>query len=82
MTTLIIDTTAALVGDPFSARGLHTTFQSSGTGVATIQVSNDRTNWVDLGTLTNTDGIASQASWAFYRANVSSATGSYKVYMN
>ena len=82
MTTEIINTTVPKVGNPFGAKGLHTTFQSSGTGVASIQVSNDGVGWVDLGTLTNTDGLASQASWAYYRANVSSATGAFKVTMN
>lgn len=48
-----------------------------------IQVSNDVTNlgWVTLGTITlsgtttATDGFVSEASWAYYRANVTAISG-------
>jgi len=65
------------------------TFQASGTtsagaGAATIkiQVSNDNSNWLDLGTITLTlgtaatsDGFASYAAWAYVRANVTAISG-------
>ena len=65
------------------------TFQASGTtssgsGAATIliEVSNDETNWLTLGTITltlgtssTTDGFTSDAPWAFVRARVSAISG-------
>jgi len=60
----------------------------SGTGnvssTVLIEVSNDPTNdgWVTLGTITLpstattvSDGFASQASWAYYRCNVTAISG-------
>jgi hypothetical protein len=63
------------------------TFQATGsvstsTGAATvkIQVSNNNTNWIDLGTITltlgttaTTDGFSSNATWEYVRAYI--ATG-------
>lgn len=63
------------------------TFQGTvaGTGAVSativIEVSNDGTNAITLGTITlsgttsATDGFASQASWAFTRARVSAISG-------
>lgn len=63
------------------------TFQStvSGTGAVTatvvIQVSNDGTNYLTLGTITlsgttsASDGFASDASWGYVRANVTAISG-------
>lgn len=57
---------------------------ASSTGAATIviQVSNDGTNWLTLGTISlslttseSSDGFASDAAWAFVRANVTSISG-------
>ena len=57
---------------------------SAGAGAATvkIQVSNDGTNWVDLGTITLTlsstsssDGFAAFAAWAYVRANITAISG-------
>ena len=59
-------------------------FVTASTGAATIkvQVSNDGTNWIDLGTITLTlgttvtsDGIAAHAKWALIRANVTAISG-------
>ena len=50
--------------------------------VMTVQVSNDDTNFLDLTTFTFTgvdtqsDGLAVDARWAFWRGNFVSATGS------
>lgn len=64
----------------FQAAGTVST--STGAAIVKIQVSNDGSNWIDLGTITLTlgtsatsDGIASYAAWAYVRANVSTLTG-------
>ena len=72
---------------PFDSPSM--TFQAVGTvstsiGAATvkIQVSNDGTNWIDLGTITLTlatsassDGLSAFAAWAYVRANVTAISG-------
>ena len=72
---------------PFDSASM--TFQAAGTvststGAATvkIQVSNDGSNWIDLGTITLTlatsassDGLAAFAAWANVRANVTAISG-------
>jgi len=53
------------------------------TATVTIKVSNDNTNWLTLGTITlsgtattaSSDGFASDAPWAYVRADVASFTG-------
>jgi hypothetical protein len=57
----------------------------AGTGTvsvtATIQVSNNGTNWIDAnaltlsGTTTDTDGATIDAAWAFMRVTLTSITG-------
>ena len=57
----------------------------AGTGsisvTATIQVSNDNTNWIDAdalsltGTTSTTDGATIDAAWAYLRVTLSSITG-------
>jgi len=57
----------------------------TGTGAVTatvaIQVSNDDTNWITLGTITlsgttsATDGFTSDAPWGYVRANVTAISG-------
>lgn len=89
-TQLITNATVTGAGSALNVLGTHNmTFQavgatSSGAGSATIkiQISNDGTNWLDLGTITLTlatttssDGFASYASWAFVRANVTAISG-------
>jgi hypothetical protein len=58
---------------------------ASSTGAATveIQVSQDGTNYITLGTITlslttaeSSDGFAAANSWEHYRANLTSITGS------
>lgn len=58
------------------------------TGVAAVQVSNDNSNWLALGTLTSTgsgsgsDGFASVAPWAFARVVISTLTTGVAAVMN
>lgn len=48
-----------------------------------IQVSNDNTNWIDMGTISlsgtgptaDTDGLTSNTSWKYVRANVTAISG-------
>jgi hypothetical protein len=64
----------------FQASGLTT----AGAGAATVkvQVSNDNTNWIDLGTISLTlstsessDGFVADAPWQFARGNVTAISG-------
>ncbi len=55
---------------------------STGASAIKIQVSNNNAEWVDMGTITLTlgtaataDGFVSDSSWKYYRANVSSISG-------
>ncbi len=57
---------------------------SSGSGAATVkvQVSANRADWIDLGTITLTlgttstsDGFTSSAPWPYYRGNVTAISG-------
>lgn len=85
--TAATTTGAGAAFGPFDSPNM--TFQASGavsasTGAASIkiQVSNDGTNWLDLGTITLTlgtaatsDGFAAYAAWSNVRANVDSISG-------
>lgn len=63
------------------------TFQGTVTGSGSvsatiaINVSNDKVDWITLGTITlsgtnaATDGFATEASWGYYQANVSALSG-------
>lgn len=58
------------------------TSAGAGSAVIKVQVSNDRTNWIDIGTVTltlsattSTDGFASDAAWRYVRGNVDSISG-------
>lgn len=76
-------------GSSVNSTCTYRTFQAYGTttagaGAATIkiQVSNDDSNWIDLGTITLTlattvssDGFASSAKWQHVRANVTAISG-------
>jgi hypothetical protein len=59
-------------------------FTSAGAGAVDvkIQASNDKTNWVEIGSISLvlgvavvSDGFASDAPWAFIRGNVDSISG-------
>lgn len=88
--TLLSAATATGAGTALDIVGRSTqTFQAvgqtaSGAGSATIkiQVSNNGTNWLDLGTITLTlgtsaasDGFAAYAPWAYVRANITAISG-------
>lgn len=64
----------------FQAAG--TTSSGSGSATVVIQVSDNNSDWLTLGTITLTlgttstsDGFASAATWAFVRANVTAISG-------
>jgi hypothetical protein len=87
--TLLSAATATGASEAHSPRGAKRTFQAKGTtsagaGAATIkiQVSNDNSNWLDLGVISLTlgtsatsDGFASDAPWFYVRANVTAISG-------
>lgn len=88
MRYLLKNASAVSVGDPIENSGANRTFQAvvSGTGAVNatvdIEVSNNRTDWLNMGTITlsgtsrATDGFAAAAPWAFIRARVSAISGS------
>jgi hypothetical protein len=64
----------------FQAKG--NTTASTGAATVLIQVSNDGTNYITLGTITLTlgvavtsDGFAAANSWEYYQANLSAVSG-------
>lgn len=64
----------------FQAKG--STSASTGAASIAVQVSNDGTNWLTLGTISlslstteTSDGFSSDAPWAFVRGNVLSISG-------
>ena len=87
--TIIANATGTGACNPVTLTSPEFTVQASGkvstsTGAATIkvQVSNDGTNWIDLGTITLTlgtavtsDGLAAFAKWSLMRANVTAISG-------
>lgn len=84
----IRSSTPAYIYKSFQAIGV----MSTGTGASTIkiEVSNDGTNYVTLGTIgltlttsDSSDGFACSVTWKYVRANVSALTanGSITVYM-
>lgn len=84
---LFTDRTTTGVGTTREAPGPGATVQAvvTGTGALTatvvIQVSNNSTNWLDLGTLSlsgndaATQGLALNAHWVYIRGNISALTG-------
>lgn len=87
--TILSAATATGAGSALSMNSAHFTAQASGlttagSGAATIkiQVSNNGSDWIDLGTITLTlatssssDGLAAFAAWAYVRANVTAISG-------
>ena len=87
--TLLADAIAQGAGAAFQPAEKQRTFQvngatSSGTGAATvkIEVSNNGSDWLTLGTVSLTlgttstsDGFVSDAPWGYVRANVSAISG-------
>ena len=72
----------SLNGPDFTVQASGLVSTSTGAATIKIQVSNDNTNWIDLGTITLTlgtsvtsDGLAAFAKWALVRANVTAISG-------
>lgn len=88
-TTLLNAVTVTGAGTAAQPVGTDKTFHASGTtssgsGAATVlvQVSNDNTNWLTLGTIgltlgtaATSDGFASRARWKYVRGNVTAISG-------
>ncbi len=84
---VLVTGAGAAAGGTSGGKSGRKTFQAvvSGSGTVTatvlVQVSNDGTNWLTLGTITlsgtttATDGFASEGSWMNYRGNVTALTG-------
>lgn len=89
VTTLLSAVTSTGAGTASSPDSHSRTFQATGTtsagsGAATVkvQVSNDNSNWIDLGTITlvlgtsaTSDGFSSDAAWKYVRGNVTAISG-------
>lgn len=87
--TLLNAVTSTGAGTSYPKVNIFTSFQAYGTTSAgsgsadiKIQVSNDDSNWIDLGTISltlgttaTTDGFASEAPWRYVRGNVDSISG-------
>ena len=102
MSTLMLSATAAATGSAFQIRGTNNyyanrSFQavgvmssSTGTASVVIEVSNDGTNYITLGTITlalttspSSDAFYAQTVYEFYRARTTQVTsnGTVTVYM-
>lgn len=76
------DTAAMATYNYHSFQAVGNTSASTGAATVLIQVSNDGTNYITLGTITLTlgtaatsDGFAVTVNWEYYRANVSAISG-------
>ena len=76
------DTSAMATYNYHSFQAVGNTSASTGAATVLIQVSNDGTNYITLGTITLTlgtaktsDGFAVTVNWEYYRANVSAISG-------
>lgn len=87
---IMYNQTGIRAADPFTLYPVQRTFQATvaGTGAVTatvrIQVSNDKTTWIDSttsphialsGTTTATDGFRMDAKWAYVRAFLDAISG-------
>jgi hypothetical protein len=76
------DTSAVATYVQHSFQAVGNTSAGSGAATVLIQVSNDGTNFITLGTITLTlgtsatsDGFAVANTWEYYRANLSAVSG-------
>ena len=51
----------------FIGRGYMYTYQTVGEGTATVEVSNDKTNWITLAEFTDADSAVLAHTWAYQR---------------
>ena len=58
----------------FMGRGYMYTYQTVGEGQATVEVSNDKTTWVELVTFENNDYAVVAHTWAYQRLKPTTLT--------
>ena len=58
----------------FMGRGIVYTYQTVGEGTATLEVSNDKTNWITLAEFTNADSAVLVHTWAYQRLKPTTLT--------
>ena len=58
----------------FMGRGYMYTYQSVGVGQATVEVSNDKTNWIELVAFTDQDSAVLAHTWAYQRLTPTTLT--------
>ena len=58
----------------FMGRGYIYTYQTVGEGTATVEVSNDKTNWVELAMFDDNDYAVVAHSWAYQRLTPTTLT--------
>mgnify|MGYP003436271086 FL=1 len=51
----------------FMGRGFVYTYQTVGEGTATVEVSNDKSNWITLAVFTDADSAVLAHTWAYQR---------------
>lgn len=88
--TILDAATATGAGSVYGLLGIWSTFHAVANGTSgafsatvDIEVSNDGTNWITMGTITlsgtattaDDDGFASNAAWKSVRANVTAISG-------
>lgn len=69
-------------GDTYTYHAFGTTGSGSGSATILIQVSNNGTNWITMGTISLTlsttvtaDGLSAIVPWKYHRANVTAISG-------
>ena len=58
----------------FMGRGYMYTYQSLGVGQATLEVSNDKTNWIELAIFSDQDCAVLAHTWAYQRLKPTTLT--------
>ena len=58
----------------FMGRGFVYTYQTVGVGTATIEVSNDKSNWITLAVFTDADSAVLAHTWAYQRLTPTTLT--------
>ena len=58
----------------FMGRGFVYTYQTVGEGTATVEVSNDKSNWITLAEFTDADSTVLAHTWAYQRLKPTTLT--------
>lgn len=58
----------------FMGRGFVYTYQTVGEGTATVEVSNDKSNWITLAVFTDADSAVLAHTWAYQRLTPTTLT--------